>query len=83
MLTPQDLEKLANYLVEVFKDIFATKEDLDELKQSFSDLQTSVDNIANINHTTVGEAAVMAYRMKNAENWIDRAAIKLGIEFRH
>lgn len=83
MLTPKELERLANYLVVVFKDIFATKEDFNELKNSFSELQSSVDAIARDKTKREQEAIIMAYRMKNAEDWIDLAAPKVGVEFSH
>ena len=46
MLTEEDIQKI----IEAQKDIFATKEDLmslkDEIREDFSDLQTSVDTYA-------------------------------------
>lgn len=83
MLTSQDIEKLTNYLVEVLKSIFATKEDFKELKDDFSKFQRTVDNIAKEKLTREQESAVLAYRMKNAEDWIDKAAPKVELEFRH
>ncbi len=46
MLTTEEMKKLIKYQVEVFKDVFATKDDIKEVKKSLNTLQTSVDNLS-------------------------------------
>lgn len=83
MFTIEELNQLTDYLVVAFKDIFATKEDISDLKDSFNSLQMSVDGIAR-NHLKMDqESIIQTYRMQQAENWIDKAAPKIGIEFGH
>jgi hypothetical protein len=83
MLTPEDIKNLTEYQ----KTVFVTKDELHEvvadLKQSFSDLQASVDAAMKDKLLREQESAVVAHRMKNAEDWIDKAAPKLEIEFKH
>lgn len=85
MFTDEDIKKLTNYQLEVFKDVFVTKEDfgvVGEIKTSLNTLQTSVDNMAKDIKDLKGEKTIMNYRMKNAEDWIDKASPKLGLEFK-
>lgn len=79
MLTPEDIKNLTEYQ----KEIFATKEDITDLKGLFSTLQTSVDGIAKDNLTKNQETIGLRHRMKNAEDWIDKASPKLDLEFKH
>lgn len=86
MITDEEIKKLTNYQLEVFKDVFVTKEDFEAvegIKTSVNTLQTSVDNIARDIKDLKGEKTVINYRMKNAEDWIDQASPKLGLEFKH
>jgi len=83
MLTAQDIKKLSDYLLVVFKDVFVTKEDIGELKASFDMLQSSMDNIAKESLAKDQEATITAYRMKRAEGWIDQAAPKVGVPFEY
>ena len=83
MLTPEDIKNLTEYQ----KQIFVTKEDLDNptdgLKQSFTKLQTSVDGIAKDIKTHSEELIVLNRRVKKTEDWIDQASPKLGLKFEH
>ena len=83
MLTPEDIKNLTEYQ----KTVFATKEDFEdvteELKTSFSTLITSVDNIAKDVKILKDEKLVRNDRIKNLENWTDKASTKLGLDFKH
>lgn len=83
MLTPEDIKNLTEYQ----KTVFVTKEELTnavaDLKKGFSDLQTSVDGAMKDKIIRETEATAAARRIKDVENWIDKAAPKLGIEFEH
>jgi hypothetical protein len=87
MLTPEDIKNLTKYQTEVFKDVFATKKDMDagfeKLDRKLSNLQTSVDAIAKDNLSKSQKVPVLGYRIKEVENWVDKAAPKLGIKFVH
>jgi len=83
MFTDDDIKKLTNYQLDVFKGVFVTKDDFVELKDGVNLLQTSVDNIAKDVKDLKEEKLIINNRMKNAEDWIDKASPKLGIEFKH
>lgn len=83
MLTPEDIKKLTDYQLEVFKEVFVTKEDFKNLKGSFDTLQTSVDAVIKDKVIRDTESTASAYRIKEIENWVDKAASKLDLEFRH
>jgi peptidoglycan hydrolase CwlO-like protein len=87
MLTPEDIKNLTKYQTEVFKDVFATKKDMDtgfeKLDKKIIKLQTSVDAIAKDNLSKSQEMPVLNSRIKEVENWVDKAAPKLGIKFVH
>ena len=87
MLTPEDIKNLTKYQTEVLKDVFATKEDMnagfESVNKKLSSLQTSVDAIAKDNYDKSQEMPVINERLEKAENWIGKAAPKLGIKFQH
>ena len=83
MLTPQEIKKLTDYLVVVFTDIFVTKEDLEVINGRIDILQISMDGLLKHKSAEEQETIILNYRMKNAENWIDKAAPKIGLEFEH
>ena len=80
MLTSKDIENLTKYQLEVFKDVFVTKEDFDP---KITKLQTSIDNMAKDIKDLKEDKVIVNHRMKNAENWIDKASPKLGLDFKH
>ena len=63
---------------------FASKEELadfrEEMRQSFSDLQTSVDAYAKKADTYFQEMVVLAHKVDRLEKWINQIAKKVGIE---
>ena len=79
MLTIEDIKKLTEYQ----KEVFVTKRDFEEFKGDFSKLQTSVDNMAKDVKDMKEDKVIINNRMKNAEDWIDKATPKLGLEFKH
>ena len=83
MLTTDEIKKLTEYQVEVFKDVFATKEDIKEIKTSLNTLQTSVNNLSKESLTNEDERRISNRRIKDLENWADKAAPKVGIAFDH
>jgi predicted nucleic acid-binding Zn-ribbon protein len=83
MLTPEDIKNLTEFQ----KTVFATKEEMnagfESLNKKLSNLQTSVDAIAKDNLTKSQEMPVVNNRIEKVENWIDKAAPKVGIKFQH
>ena len=80
MLTAKDIKKLTEYQLEVFKDVFATKE---ELNEKFFRLQTSIDGLSKQVLDVNKEMPVVSHRVKNLESWVGKASPKLGIKFQH
>ena len=80
MLTNNDIKRITEAQIEAQKEIFYTKEDLDK---KFSKLQNSVDSFAKENLTTSQEMPTVNRRIKDMENWIDKAAPKVGVSFKH
>jgi hypothetical protein len=71
-------------------DVFFLKEDVSAIKVTGKSLeakidkvQTSLDAVLKDKKTEDGEVAVLNYRMKKAEDFLDKAAPKLGLKFEH
>jgi hypothetical protein len=80
MLTNNDIKRIISAQIEAQREIFYTKDDLDK---KFSNLQTSVDAFALDKKTTGDEIPVLNSRIKNGEDWIDKASLKIGLKFKH
>lgn len=80
MLTSEDIKNITDAQIEAQKEVFYTKEELDT---KFSNLQTSVDAIALGKKNETDKNKVLEHRIKNAEDFIDLAAPKLDLEFKH
>ena len=83
MIDTEDIKKLTKYLTEAFKDVFMTQEQGKKLEIKIDKIQTSLDAVLKDKKTRDGEVAVLNYRMKNAEDFIDKAAPKLGLKYEH
>lgn len=83
MLDTKDIEKLTKYQIEVFKDVFATKEDLKKTDAKIDKIQTSLDAVLKDKQARDGEVLVLNHRMKKAENLLDKVAPKLGLKYEH
>ncbi len=80
MLSIEDIKRITEAQIEAQKEVFYTKEDLDK---KFSRLQTSVDSFAKDNLNKSQELPTINRRIKDVENWVDKAAPKLGVKFEH
>lgn len=75
-------------LMEFLAANMVTKKELDEqlqmlpTKEDFRDLQTSVDGIAKRFKDTEEELHVTFERTSRMEAWIQKAATKIGVEYR-
>lgn len=83
MLSTDEIKKLTEYQVEVFKDVFVTKDDIKDINGKLNNLQTSVDNLSKDKKDKIDEIITINRRLKETENWIDKAAPKLDIKFDH
>lgn len=83
MLTEEDIKKI----IEANQEVFPTKEDFEnfkqEIKQSFSDLQTSVDAYAKKADTYFQEMVVLSHKVDRHEKWFHQIADKLGIKLEY
>ena len=83
MLETEDIKKLTEYQVEVFKDVFATKEDLKKTDAKIGQIQSTLDAVLKDKKDRDAEIVTLNHRMKNAEDFLDKTAPKLNIEYRH
>ena len=83
MLDDKDIQKI----IEANREVFPSKEDFegfkDELKQSFSDLQTSVDTYAKKADTYFQEMVMLTHKIDRLEKWIQEIAGKVGIKLEY
>jgi hypothetical protein len=81
MLTEIDTRNLTVRL----KEVFVTKEDFysleARLEKRFDKMQNSIDGLIKLINEKIIEDVSMKYRMGRAEEWIDKAAPKIGISF--
>ena len=70
----------------LLKEIFTTQKDLDdfreEMRESFSSLQTSVDNYAKKADTYFQEMVMLSHKVDRMEKWIHQIAKKVGLELK-
>ena len=83
MLEAEDIKKLTEYQLEVFKDVFLTKEDGKELKADINRVQNSLDAVLNDKKTRAKEVLVLTHLVKNEDNFLGKAAPNISLEFKH
>ena len=83
MLTDEDIKKI----IEANQEIFSTKEDFEsfreEMRKSFSDLQTSVDAYAQKADAFFQEMVALSRKVDRHEKWLQQIATKLGIKLEY
>ena len=83
MLDDKDIQKI----IEANREVFPSKEDFegfkDEIKQSFSDLQTSVDEYAKKADAYFQEMVMLTHKVDRLEKWIQQIAEKVGMKLEH
>lgn len=83
MLDDKDIQKI----IEAHTLVFPSKEDFenfkDELKQSFSDLQTSVDVYAKKADTYFQEMVMLSHKVDRLEKWLQQIAGKVGMKLEY
>jgi hypothetical protein len=97
MLDDKDIEKIIKAMEGTFptkeglipsmEKVFATKKDLsdftDEMREMFSDLQTSVDAYAKKADTYFQEMLMLSNKVNRMEKWMHEIAEKVGIELKY
>jgi len=78
MLTDKDIQKL----IKVFptKDEAVLKNDFEELRQDFRNLQTSVDAYAKKADNYFQEMVMLSHKVDRLEQWIHQLAEKVGLK---
>lgn len=83
MLTDEDIQKI----IEANSEAFPTKEDFEafkeEMRKSFSDLQTSVDAYAKKADTFFEEMVALSHKVDRHEKWLLQLAEKLGVKLEY
>jgi len=83
MLSEEDIKKI----IEANREVFPSKEDFEsfkeEMKQSFSDLQTSVDAYAKKADAYFQEMVMLTHKINRLEKWIQQIAEKVGIKLEY
>lgn len=82
MFTTEQLKQLSNFLINEFKEVFATKADFKVLDDKISTLQNSVDGLAKLGSDNQDEVAALGGRVDNVKGWVKVAAPKLGLEYK-
>lgn len=90
MITDEDTTKIVNKVIEVNKQLFYTKDEMDNgldkrfesLHTDFSTLQVSVISFAKGTKDNADEIKVVNSRVTVHENWIKTAGSKIGLEFK-
>lgn len=77
MLTNEDIQNL----IRAEKEVFATKDDVSEVKQSIGVLTSSVDAYAKKTDTYHQEMAVLIHKLHRVEEWIRQVAEKVGVKY--
>lgn len=82
MLSTDDIQKLTEYQKEVFKDVFFTKEDGQKLETKINNVQSTLDAVLKEKTTSEQDRTISNRRIKDLEGFADKAAPKLGLEFK-
>lgn len=83
MLTPDDIKLIIEANKQLFytKDEAVSKQDFKELRADFRSLQTSVDKMTTIFQKYHDEQQALVGKLKHIEDWVKKAAAKLGVEY--
>jgi len=79
MLSQEGIQKL----IEAQEQIFATKQEFEELRKDFSRLANGVDNDAKKADTYFQEMVMLAHKVDRHEKWIQQLATKLGLKLEY
>ncbi len=85
MLTDNDIKKLTDIFAtrEELLELFPTKNEFEELRQDFRDLQSAVDAYAHKADVYFQEMVVLTHKVDRLEKWIHQIAEKAGIKLEY
>jgi len=81
MLDNEDIQKLIS--VFATRDEVAMKKDLENIREDFRNLQTSVDSYAQKADGYFQEMVVLTHKVDRHEKWLLQVADKLGIKLEY
>jgi len=79
MLTQEDIKKL----IDAQKEVFATKDDFENLRKEFSELQNSIDSYAKKSDSYFQEMVFLSRKVDRHEKWFHQIADKLGLKLEY
>lgn len=86
MFKVEELKQSSDFLLEEFKLVFLTKEEMDErferMNSKFDQLQTSVDGLVKNIVTDNQEIPAIGHRVDNVDNWVKKATPKIGLKYK-
>lgn len=82
MFTIEQLKQLSDFLIHEFKEVFATKDDLKVLDDKINTLQNTMDGVAKLAAKHEDEIPIMGARVNGVEDWVKKAAPKIGLEYK-
>lgn len=80
MLTAEDIKNLTDYQKEAFKDTFATKNDMADVKAQLNVLTMAVDGFAKEMRGWREEKAATDHRLDTHDQWFKILADKVGVK---
>ncbi len=80
MLTTKDIKNLTEFQEEVFKNTFATKADVKDIKASLNILTTAVDSFAQEMRGWRQEKTFIDKRLERHDEWFKLLSEKVGIK---
>lgn len=83
MLEDKDIEKIIKAMEKVFPTNVALNKRLDDMRDDFSDLQTSVDTYAKEANTYFQEMVMLNNKVNRMEKWMHEIAEKVGVELKY
>lgn len=81
VLTFSRIKELTDYQLEVYKDIFVTKEELKPLVVKVDLIYNAMDSMIKDNRAFRQEMASLNHRVTQTEHWIGKAGPKIGVPF--
>ena len=81
MLTNEDIQNIIKAEKEVFYDKAELDAKFQKMEDSFSTLQTSVDALATKFQKYYEEQQIYVHKLKQIEDWVKKAASKLGVDY--
>ena len=79
MFTIEQLTQLSNFLIEDFKGVFATRE---EMNERFDRIHNTLDGLSKRIEENTQEITVNGHRTNVIEDWVTEAAPKIGLKYK-